>query len=287
VTAGTGFAGTVSLSTSGLPSGATASFNPSTINTAGSTTLSVATIASTPTGSYPFSVTGTSGSLVHSVDLTLVVSAAGQASIQYVQSNYADPQTSNTSLSVPYTFAQTSGDLNVVVVGWADSTASVNSVMDSMGNSYVPAVGPTVQPGYLSQSIYYAKNIKGAAANGNTVTVTFNGAAGYPDVRILEYSGADLNNPVDVVAAAIGTNSPTNSGSATTTNANDLILGASMVWTSNTGAGPGFTLRILTQPNHDIVEDQTVSTTGSYAATAPLNNPGPWIMQMVAFKARP
>jgi hypothetical protein len=25
--------------------------------------------------------------------------------------------------------------------------------------------------------------------------------------------------------------------------------------------------------------------TGSYSATAPLNNPGPWIMQMVAFKA--
>jgi len=218
------------------------------------------------------------------MNFTVTTSTTG---IAFVQSNYADPQTSNTTLSVPYTFAQTAGDLNVVAVGWADSTSSVNSVMDSMGNIYVPAVGPTVQAGFLSQSIYYAKNIKGAPANGNTVTVTFNGAAGYPDVRILEYSGADLNSPVDVVAAATGTNSPTNSGSVTTTNANDLIFGASMVWTSNTGPGPGFTLRILTQPDHEIVEDMTVGTTGSYAATAPLSNPGPWIMQMVAFKARP
>ena len=40
----------------------------------------------------------------------------------------------------------------------------------------------------LQQSIYYAKNV---AAGANTVIVTFNKAAAYPDVRILEYSGLD------------------------------------------------------------------------------------------------
>jgi hypothetical protein len=207
--------------------------------------------------------------------------------INFAQSNYADPQTSTSSVGVPYTLAQTAGNLNVVIIGWADSTSSVSSVMDSRGNGYIQAVGPTVQSGFLTQSIYYAKNIAGAPANGNTVTVSFNGAAAFPDIRILEYSGADPNSPLDVVAAGTGTNSPTNSGSATTTNASDLLLGASMVWTSNTSAGPGFTLRILTQPDHDIVEDQMVTTTGSYNATAPLNNSGPWIMQMIAFKAHP
>jgi hypothetical protein len=119
------------------------------------------------------------------------------------------------------------------------------------------------------------------------VTVTFNAAVAYPDIRILEYSGADVNSPLDVVMSGTGTSSPTNSGSVTTTNANDLILGASMVWTSNTAAGPGYTLRILTQPDHDIVEDMIVTAKGSYSATAPLNNSGPWIMQLVAFKAHP
>ena len=216
---------------------------------------------------------------------TYTITSTGMGSIQYVQSNYADPQTSNPSLGIPYTLAQTGGDLNVVVVGWADSTSNVSSVTDTMGNSYTLAVGPTVHPGYETQSIYYARNIAAALANGNTVTVTFNAAAAYPDIRILEYSGADPNSPVDVVAAGTGTNSPTNSGPATTTNGSDLLFGASEVWTSNTGAGAGFTTRILTQPDHDFIEDEMVMTTGSYSATAPLNNPGPWIMQLVALRA--
>jgi hypothetical protein len=38
---------------------------------------------------------------------------------------------------------------------------------------------------------------------------------------------------------------------------------------------------------HDgnIVEDRTVTTTGSYSATAPLSPSSNWIMQMVAFRA--
>jgi hypothetical protein len=282
-----GFSGPVNLTASGLPAGAAAVFNPAAPVAGSSSTLTVTTAANTPVGSSTLTVSGASGSLIHSINVTLVVSSTSVSNIQYVQSNYADPQTSNTSVSIPYTAAQTAGDLNVVVVGWCDSTSQVSSVMDTNGNAYTLAVGPTVQPGFMSQSIYYLKNIAGAAANGNTVTVTFNAAVAFPDIRILEYSGADTNSPLDVVMSGTGTSSPTNSGSATTTNAHDLILGASMVWTSNTAAGPGYTLRILTQPDHDIVEDMVVSTKGSYSATAPLNNAGPWIMQLVAFKAHP
>jgi hypothetical protein len=54
-----------------------------------------------------------------------------------------------------------------------------------------------VQTGPLSQSIYYAKNINEAAPGANVVTVTFNAPANYPDIRILEYSGIDLLDPVD------------------------------------------------------------------------------------------
>ena len=36
------------------------------------------------------------------------------------------------------------------------------------------------------------------------MTVTFSTAAKYPDIRILEYSGADQINPVDVTAAGSG-----------------------------------------------------------------------------------
>ena len=58
-----GFAGTVGLSVSGLPQGATATFNPTSITTSGSSMLSVSTLNSTPVGSYPLTITATSGSL--------------------------------------------------------------------------------------------------------------------------------------------------------------------------------------------------------------------------------
>jgi chitodextrinase len=258
------------------------------IATPTTTTFSATGLTASTAYSYRVRATDAAGNLSpYSNIASATTTSASSATVTFVQSNYSDPQASNASVSVPYTLAQTAGDLNVVVVGWADSTSSVASVMDSSGVTYTLAVGPTVQPGLLSQSIYYKKNIGGAAANSNTVTVTFNGAASFPDIRILEYSGADPNSPLDVVASGVGTSSPTDSGPVTTTNANDLILGASMVETSSISAGPGYTLRILTQPDHDIVEDRTVSATGSYNATSPLNNAGPWIMQLVAFKAAP
>jgi hypothetical protein len=188
-------------------------------------------------------------------------------------------------VNVTFTAAQVAGDLNVIAVGWNDSTAAVGTVTDTKGNTYTRAVGPTIVSGALSQSIYYARNIATAAAGANTVIVTFSTAAAYPDIRILEYSGADPTNPVDVTVANTGNSTSSGSGSATTTNAADLILGANLVQTTTSGPGSGFTNRLLTSPDGDIAEDRIVKATGSYSATAPLSSAGAWIMQMVAFRA--
>jgi hypothetical protein len=105
--------------------------------------------------------------------------------------------------------AQTAGNLNVVVVGWSDTTSHVLSVTDSLGNTYALAAGPTVQAGVATQSIYYSAGITGATAGGNTVTVQFDAPAIYVDMRIAEYSGIDVANPVDVVVAAMGSSGNT------------------------------------------------------------------------------
>jgi hypothetical protein len=52
-----------------------------------------------------------------------------------------------------------------VLVGWADTTATVTSVNDSAGNTYSRAVGPATVSSTVSQSIYYAKNIISSGAN--------------------------------------------------------------------------------------------------------------------------
>jgi hypothetical protein len=280
-----GFSSAISLSATGAPTGTTVSFNPSTIPApgAGSSIMTITVGASTPVGTYPITVTGNGGGIQQSTTVTLTVTTV-VATINYVQGNYATPQTPQTTVNVVFTAAQVAGDLNVVVVGWNDSTATVSAVTDSKGNTYTRAVGPTVQSGLASQSIYYAKNIASAAAGGNIVTVTFSMAAVGPDIRILEYSGADPNNPVDVTAANSGHSTSSGSGSATTTNATDLIFGANLVQTRTTGPGSGFTGRLLTSPDGDIAEDRMVTATGSYSATAPVRPSGRWIMQMVAFR---
>ena len=212
--------------------------------------------------------------------------SAVAAAISFVQVNAATPQTSLTTVAVTYPAAQSAGHLNVVVVGWNDTTHSVVSVTDSAHNIYSLAVGPTVNAaGSLSQSIYYAQNITAAPAGGNTVTVTFNGPTAFPDIRILEYGGADLTAPVDVTSTGTGSNASSSAAAVTTTHADDLLLAANTIATLTTAPGAGFTNRIITTPNGQIVEDRLVAATGSYGATAALNVAGPWVMQMVAFRA--
>jgi hypothetical protein len=200
--------------------------------------------------------------------------------IGFAQVAFSTPQSPVSTLATAFPGAQTAGNLNVVVVGWNDATSNVTGISDSQGNTYALAIGPT-RGTNLSQSIYYAKNIKGG---NNTVTVTFNQAAQWVDVRILEYAGLSTTAPVDVAAGASGNSTAPNSGSATTTTANELIFGANTVWTSNTVAGPSFTIRTITTPDGDLAEDRVVTTTGSYNASSTLWTAGPWVMQMVAFK---
>jgi hypothetical protein len=195
----------------------------------------------------------------------------------------ATPQTASSSVAVTYSGAQTAGNLNVVEVGWNDTTSSVNTVTDSKGNSYVLAVGPTRGTG-LSQSIYYARNI---VSGSNTVTVTFSKAAAAVDVRILEYSGLDTVSPLDATAGAAGAGTTGNSGAATTHSANELIVGAGMTAGAFTKAGTGFTSRMITSPDADIAEDQITTATGSYSATAATSTSTPWVMQMAAFQTTP
>ncbi|HKM46889.1 MAG TPA: choice-of-anchor D domain-containing protein [Terriglobales bacterium] len=70
-----GFAGSVTLSATGLPSGVTGTFTP---NPATSTsTLTLAATATAATGTNTVTITGTSGSLTHQTTVSLTVNASG------------------------------------------------------------------------------------------------------------------------------------------------------------------------------------------------------------------
>lgn len=205
-----------------------------------------------------------------------------QPSATYIQGNSADPAGPQTAVSVAYTAPQSQADLNVVAVGWQGDSITVSSVTDSKGNTYTLAL-TTLLSGLGGQAIYYAPNISSAGANQNQVTVTFSQPAANPDVRIAEYKGLDSQHPVDVVAGGTGSNGDATTATVTTTNAYDLLFGAIYSEGSSYGAPP-YRVRVTSNPNGNLIEDVSVSITGNYYAESGLCPPGPWIMQMVAFR---
>src|ERR1035437_1298151 len=65
----------VTLSVSGLPSGVTYGFSPSTVTGAGTSTLTFTASSLTASGSYALSIIGTSGTSTYTLPLTLLVSS--------------------------------------------------------------------------------------------------------------------------------------------------------------------------------------------------------------------
>ena len=105
ITPSGGFGDQVNLTISGLPSGASAAFNPNPAT--GSSTLSVSTSTATPAGSYGFTVTGTSGSLSHTASATLVVNPAPDFSLSASPTSQTVARDSSTTYTI--TISQMNG----------------------------------------------------------------------------------------------------------------------------------------------------------------------------------
>ncbi len=118
-TAQNGFTGAVALTLAGLPTGASGTFNPTSITGSGSSTLTVSTTSSTPPGSYTLTVTGTSGNLVQSANITFVVNASGSVTISAPANN------SNQSTSVRVTASATETGTQIAQMQVWDNTTGV------------------------------------------------------------------------------------------------------------------------------------------------------------------
>jgi PKD repeat protein len=120
-----GFTGSVGFTVTGLPSGATAAFNPTSVTTSGSTTMSVSTTAATPPGSYPLTIRGTSGPRTRTVNVTLVVN--GDFSISATPASRTITRGGVATYTVTITAgAGFSGTVNLSVSGIPRATETFN-----------------------------------------------------------------------------------------------------------------------------------------------------------------
>jgi hypothetical protein len=212
---------------------------------------------------------------------TLVTSTAPPGPA-FVQQGYATPQVPQSLVAATYAAdGETAGDTNIVAIGWNDTTSAITSVTDTAGNLYQPAI-PTFRGNGLSQAIYYAAHIAAAAPGGNAVSVTFSQPAAFVDLRVTEYSGLRTPAPFDTGTSASGTGATASSGALTTAGPSELLFAAGMTGATFTAPGAGFTSRIVTAPDGDLVADAPAPTAGSYTATASLSS-GTWLLQLAAF----
>jgi glucose/arabinose dehydrogenase len=93
-----GFIGNVNLSVAGMPTGTSASFNPTSVNitdaSAKTSTLTVANNSTTPLGSFNFTVTAASGALTHAATATLVTGPSmtdANLTVRQVASGFDQP----------------------------------------------------------------------------------------------------------------------------------------------------------------------------------------------------
>jgi uncharacterized repeat protein (TIGR01451 family) len=99
-----GFTGIVNLSASGLPAGASASFNPASVNinsnVSQTSTLTLTTGAGTPLGNHAITVTGMSGSLMRTTQVTLRI--ISPSSVDLSVSKSASPNPAQVGVSLSY-----------------------------------------------------------------------------------------------------------------------------------------------------------------------------------------
>jgi hypothetical protein len=199
--------------------------------------------------------------------------------ITYAQGTSASPQNSLEVVQVRFPNPQRGGDTNVVVIGWNGTQPSVASVTDSNGNRYVEGI-PVVRGSVQSQTIYYATLV---APGESTVSVAFDLSASFADVRVLEYATGGSEASIVAGASATGMSEMAAAGPVATSDTRGLLVAAGTTQGHFQGPGLGFTLRSLTQPDYDIVEDATANPTGAVAA-ATLMGPAEWVMQVVVLR---
>jgi subtilisin family serine protease len=105
---------TVTLSTNGLPSRASARFTPDSVTSGETSTLTISTSAMTPPGKYTVTVTGVGTSAVHAVTFALLVNGDPPGSFSLGLTSVAGSVNPGSSSTTTVTTATTSGNPQMV-----------------------------------------------------------------------------------------------------------------------------------------------------------------------------
>jgi len=153
----------VSLSASGLPSGVTASFSPSTVNSGSSSTLTLSASSSAAVGNSSITITGTGSTGSHTATLTLSVTAAA--------ANDFSLSVSPTSASVS-AGAGTGATVSTAVISGSAESVSLNA--SGLPSGATASFSPSSVTAGSSSTLTIST---ASSTPAGTYTVTITGAA--------------------------------------------------------------------------------------------------------------
>ena len=211
VTTTGGFTGAVALTAAGLPSGATATFNPASIDGAGSSALAIAASGSTLPGVYALSVTGAGAGLTRSASVTLAVSA------------------------LPPGFSLSAAPPSRTVVAGSSAGYTI-TVATSDGSSGAVTLGVTGLPSGATATFTPAL-VNGAGSSALAVTTT---GGTPPGTYAFSVRGTSAS-VIQAVAASLTVTAPPNFSVAATPASQTIAQGSAASYTVTAAASGGFT----------------------------------------------
>jgi cellulose 1,4-beta-cellobiosidase len=266
-----GLTGSVSLSATGLPSGVSANFAPSSLNASGTSVVNFTSQASTPAGTTNISIVGTDGSITHSATIALTVPAEGftlapsSSSLSITQGKTAtdtitvtdigsftgsvslaasglpsgvtaawstNPTTTSSVLTLTASSTASTGAFSVIITGTSGSTTATTTINLTVS----PATGIALTPSPSSLSITQGKTA--------TDTITITDLGGFTGSVTLAASGLPSG-----VTAAWGTNPATASSLLTLTATSTATLGLATVTITGTSGSVSATTTIALTVN--------------------------------------
>lgn len=163
---------TVNLAASGLPSGATATFDPPSVTSGGSSTVTIGTTASTPPGTYPITITGTGTSGARTATYSLTVNGTSPGGCRGYESTFTGTLSSGGSVYQP--------DGRWFYTGYS-----------GLHEACLDGPDGTDFDLYLQKwSGYSWSTVDRSTSSGPDESLSYNGSAGYYRYRVHAYSGS-------------------------------------------------------------------------------------------------
>ncbi len=251
-TAVNGFTGSIGLSVTGLPAGASGTFSPTSVSAGSSATLSITAGSTTPVGTYTLTISGTSGALTQTATVTLVVS------IDFTLSATPGVQTVKPGSSVPYTVNTTAvgsstDTISLKVTGLptgATGTFSPATVSAGSSSTLTIATGSSTPVGTVTLTITGTGSDGAQTATVSLTVASGSGTAGNP--ISIDFVGEDVAMAATEVAGVVAKANWNNASGASSTSPLALVdaTGAATTATVSWSSNDIWELSIADQPGN-------------------------------------